>query len=545
MARAWVAAAVARTLVPIWSPAGDVAHAAAAIDAVTRRLAGDLTSAIACVIQLPVNVQCSTDADAEPSRAWRIRGEIVDAVAHDSTLELATPGVPLTAGNGTVEIIAAASGPGRPRTRLELEFHATAFEVPGSPPLLLAHPVRIPLGAHPCPRPLRELPGLPLIDRADGTQDRAESEPDLAQLWAFGVSIPWTFAPQDALAIGVRFDVPEPAGAGPSKTALAGGVFEALARFTFEWPQLALKLNTAQEPEAIDRVLALAATVTDGLRGWMPAPSDTAANGAGEAGWHYIAEWDRESCVLTLHGDSREPGSPVWPSIAGFSRQAAEPGAVSATYRPERNGGAPTLELTWGRLAARAVRLAVAEVRVLRNHAIAPAGMRLHPSLALSTHLRTTPVVLRPPLAVDHPIALPAAASLEASLAALIDALLAAPRGAHAAGDPAAVDAHIELAYRFAVAGDIRARLPVLFTTLRLSEETAAATARAIAARVREWRANAAPVDPAAQFVVAVSLFFLEPDAAPEPASRLAELTLAIDNRPEWWGDTPPAVSRS
>ncbi len=344
-----------------------------------------------------------------------------------------------------------------------LSFIVPAFRAPDGKPSG-RQALNFPLGRNAVPMPLRVYPPMPgIVDQ--GAEVPAEVT-GLAEalLWTYRFTVSTPQAAQDELMLVVRLNDPPPGKNARPRTARIvhnavtgddpprpppADLFEALARFTFEYPQIAPHLATVPDAafsggnatvarKALERTNALIEGVAQTWAEWIHPASRGAADARRRgraddapisvAAWHYTVDFSQLPNLKVTRSVENSTALPPWPDIAGFTTPTSDKPTDLYIHQPM--GDASTL----GQLAFRVPGLfsvvaqsARVTASVTRNANIVPSDMP--PGTAVNgAFIYTTPVVeakdpVVPLLALPgRPIVIGRGAN---TLSAALDALLA------------------------------------------------------------------------------------------------------------------------
>lgn len=407
--------------------------------------------------------------------------------------------------------------------------------------------------------PLRACPPLPVISDARAITAQAPASIAEALLWDYAVTVEVPRAAQDELLVSVVLNAPlaDPAVEATVAAATADTLFEALARMTFEYPQIAPHLataladgNAAAARAALERVDALIGDVTRTWPDWFERqlPSRAAeASARDHLIWSYSIDfaWLPELRATRLSGG--DGALPPWPMIAGFATPP-EDGKATGGYQPLTGSPAGPLTFAWTGLPIVSVQTAHSAASTRRNANLvppgAPDGTVVDPAFIYRTPMVAAPAV-NPSANLLSPIPIGAdAATLSEAVDALFASLLAAPTIAGLAMR----DIQIKVAASWRVLSgsedvpiDIGIPIFLVQTTLALSPDASDITIpvaifrRSVIDALVDWHAATRPEDvrTAIRFAITLSPADGEDRA---PLAHLGQLEVMVPAaQPDWW----------
>ncbi len=540
------------------------------------------------VVQVPVTVAVEGGVGAGARRPAELYGDVAageGSGAHQFTISPAA--LPLAAGNGYLTFLASALHPAAQASLdLELDYDVAFLDhrfetgeseygyVPSSwlrfalpqGPGGAAPVLEVPMGKVSVPVPLRAFPPTPSLvgQRFEGTHEDA-AEIGSALEWTYLLEVGAPAAAQDTLHLEIEFNEPPAADARTMARVAAGEtrpppahLFEALARFVAEYPEIEPKLELIEKAAFEDgdagearQWLADVLELVDGAaKTWAHWSASagafaSAAAAAGDAAgpprhaWRYavrVPDEARPGAVVVTR--SADPGTTApWPSLDGSG--PATKSADRATYALERTA-TDTLELAWAGLDVLARQSAGAAAHVERN---ADFGGRA----ATEPFVYVTPTVkfssaLVPLLEIQQPITREPGTSLEDALEQLYADVLA--RAASGAGNGIFEQ---NVGYEYALgAGEstLVGHLPVFLTDARLSTARTPPThferpddfAERLAGELAKWHARFRPADDRADVASTLTIFATISDRR-LPLARFERIRIPVPaGEPAWWG---------
>ena len=505
-----LAAAIAETIAPAWRAPGDAFNASAAVDGVRRMLEQDLTlaSRAASIAQISATVESRIASGRQPEPEWRLNGAISGAGAH----AMSTGGVPLTAGEPTIELMLVPADPAAAMSiDLDPVFNPLRLEETGAAPLQLPVPPSLPLGSVTMPVPLRTPPEPLHVREAEGAQDDDSGASGLQPRWRCSLTIDVPVAAQDAVGVAVAFNGSAAMPARGPATDLApaqAALFDAIARFI-----------VAHTGGARD-VVARARAVVDAWQRWTPDAVPTPAP-IEEGALTYALSLDADGAAVLVEATGASAGPEVWPTVIGYSMEPPDPGVRRARFVPTGAAPSGSVTLAFGSLDSKQIRRARAHFWIDRNREVAPTGYQLDPRFIRRGPIATVDAV-PPTLRNRAPIVLPAASSLIVSLQDLVAAI----------GSPAA--AEMTIAYSFSIAPGLKTRIPVLMVSRETGTSTRAAAE--IGHTLAAWREQASPPETDGAFEFEIKTWADdETNGGAAPQFWFTDVSLEVSGAPGWW----------
>jgi len=456
------------------------------------------------IVQLPVNV---TVKGTTPKHAPRLYGKI-------SAKEATNPsggnneGKEFTFSNGSLaadnesEQFAFTIAAKRPEKDAFLQFQELCFDIAfieykfeddetsfGFTPsswLTIVLPnddaTQIDLGPIHAPIPLRSYPPAPTLFAQK--QLKPASPPKTLQdslNWDYYIQVSSPVAEQDELNLSLRFNTPIKQ-QGKTVAAVNGArkapkdLFEGLARFIYEYPQLAPNLGTVVQaaagkgdPVTARALIAQIADLAEGISGawgdWNnPGISSVINHRALESDemlWTYsinkVVISENEIQLIVKRGED----VPVWPQIKGYSDVGVnKDGAM--VYSGSGSDG--TLELTFPGLFILTHQSVNVEAKVVRNADLALPGQMTNPAFVYTTETVRFPMPLIPLNNNAQPIPYGNGNdSLDTKLNNLFNLFFTDPKNNNAKVGEIKFSLNVET--KFTLANDsVRVRTPVLFS---------------------------------------------------------------------------------
>lgn len=420
-----------------------------------------------------------------------------------------------------------------------------------------------PMGDVRMPIPLRSYPPLPKLLAAGATQDTPGADIkaiDEALSWTYTLTVELPAASQDTLNLMVTFNEP-PQGHSASRPRMMlaeaakrpppADLFEALARYAFEYPQLAPDIKaladggTPRSNEALKDFSELVSGVAAAWPGWVPPATNflpVADDDTTHEQWDYAIDHTSDG-TLTASA-SRSRGSVVWPDIEGYDAPQVETSGNRATYKLKVPGPAPArLELSWGRLYVLDYQSARTSAFIERNRNLGGAGETTNEQFVYRTETVALPAPVVPLIIAPNTLSLASGSSLEATVTAMYRALHASPGGTITSGD-SQNELKLEgpISYSFRLLDNLDSSV-LSFLPLFLLQEDIAPGADADAAlraaqNMNDWRKETDPKidNSAVSFRLTIFATKIVQGEEQLPLVQFADLSITVpDNNPGWW----------
>jgi hypothetical protein len=427
------------------------------------------------------------------------------------------------------------------------------------------------LGAPRIPIPLRSYPPLPKLARATATQDTPPdkiSRIDQALSWTYALSVEHLKAEQDTLILTLTFN--EPPDAAPKVLAMApsaggsgrsGDLFDALARYSFEYPHLAPDIATLAaggSPDAEAALKAFRDIATDVSAAWgawtppgPPATADemAAREGAGTETWTFAMDETTDGTLsFSATWKPATRARPPWPRIAGYAHPPQETTGKSGEPRAvyTLSGARPQqIRMSWAGLFVLDYQSARASACIERNGNLGDeVGEATNPAFVYRTETVRMPTPSVPLIGVPGTLALPDASDLQGAITAMLDAMRTAPSGAlHVSSHPAELwlEGPISYAFRLLANGgsDVRSTLPLFLMETAIEADEPSSTAASVAeANIADWRKAMTPkIDHSAMsFRLTIFATRIVRGAEKLPLVQFQDLSVAVPDDPSgWW----------
>jgi hypothetical protein len=550
-----------------------------ALDTLRRMLLDSLSgyNSLSVLAQLPVTVRLheTIEPGGDRSSPSHITGWI-DSGGATAWSSAGAVRLPLRQGGAWLNVPVAASDPAATRAiDLSPSYEMASVEraIQPSPPLTFVRPrdsetppdgntLTVPVGRMRVPIPLRAFPSVPVLREASAMPDTpAEPISSVGQalVWRYAMVMPRPQAAQDTLVVEVVFNEPLANGAlareaVPASEARPGpaDLFDALARYTFEYPQLLPSLATngggdASPGGTLARYVDLVAGVAGTWAAWEPPQSSDrspASDGAPRT-WTYAIDQDDESRTLRVTAlgpgasSTGANGTPPWPDIQGYALQSQGSGD-RAIYALSAAAAPADLAISWGRLFVLDYQSARGQAWIERNRNLAPPGQLTNPRFVCRSSVGSFPAKA-PLIDASSPVPAASRASLDAALHQLLLDLRTAPAGSPSGAGGGALRIACALSYSFTLpspgGSDMRASLPVSLVRTTIDPGQEGVLAADIARGVSQWKSLTNPSLDGGRLTLDLTLFAtsIVPDGRDLPLARLSEVVIVAPTDPAWW----------
>ncbi|WP_066720608.1 hypothetical protein [Sphingomonas pituitosa] len=429
-----LAGVIASTLAPVLLVPGQTPSDAGAIERFRQALLNNLSSAYAlsAIVDVPTEIALAgvDEPSAPPNLYGHPAGPGLQGASGGQPFSLSPASIVLKTGTSNlVYLVSSRQADARAWLDTPLTYEAAflehdfdpagklfgyepsswlSFIVPDFLPQRPAatRPLSIPLGRNAIPLPLRVFPPMPAISAQGAVLPAAPATLADALTWSYRCTVATPQAAQDSLLLSLMLNDSPAAPAARAAARLAEAVagddpprpdpadlFEALARFSFEYPQIEPYLAAVPAAafsggdakvarKALERLDTLIAGAVLRWASWInPALVPPTARGSygdplppvDRATWAYTVDFSQWPNLVV----ARMPigiALPPWPQIAGFTTPTGS--GRTATYLPQGKPaqGAP-LTFTFADLPTTAAQSAHVKASVTRNANLVPPGM--------------------------------------------------------------------------------------------------------------------------------------------------------------------------
>lgn len=449
-------------------------------------------------------------------------------------------------------------------------------------------PLSPPMGRNQIPIPLRAYPNVPALPSQAAVTSENPSTLEAALQWTYDLTIAEQPSPQDSLIFRLIFNesakskpvaqlaaermtLAAAPGADPPRSDPAN-LFEALARFTFEFPQIAPDLakvpaaafrgqDVKAAQTALERFGYLVQGVDQTWAAWKNTLQDSrarrvarlAAPGAGplvEDNWVYTVEFkDLPRLVVTRAIDNSKE-LPLWPQLEGFRTPTnSEPeGIYEPIGNPASSSGLHVSVPGLFMVTRESVR---ASAYVERNSNLVPdnaaAGTKVNPAFVYRTPVVELTDSVIPLQDVASPIVMPAAPNLTQAITDLFLPFITPQDGTQDQVEELRFELGIFYRYRIAQGDEagqsLYTRIPVFLVQedasvgpkLRPDTRPLAEIKKEMADSLAVWYKTFQPGSEDASLDLECTLFDLisEPRL---PFARFRSIVIPVpENNPAWW----------
>ncbi|MCF2870409.1 hypothetical protein L0664_04960 [Octadecabacter sp. G9-8] len=431
-----------------------------------------------------------------------------------------------------------------------------------------------PMGAPRIPIPLRSYPPLPKLIGATATQDVKPDEiKTIAQAltWTYGLTVQRQVAQQDTMDLTITFNeiaVDDDAddnllGAGQGRP---GDLFDALARYTYEYPLLADDINALTQDgspkslEALKNFRDIAADVAAAWPTWVP-PKPVSRDGQGDDQkgddthevWNYRIDQNTDGSLefrtsLSV-GIARSMTQAPLPVIEDYQYppiQKSIEGEPYWLYTLKSGAEAPVqIAMTWSNLYVLSYQSAHASAFIERNSNLGTdVGEKTNPAFVYRTETVSMPTAIVPLIKVTSSLPEATGASLQGAVQSMMDAMRVAPASAVGAKDPAELRVEGPISYSFRLmangGSEVTSYLPLylLQANVPSTDTDASEAARRAAANMNKWLTATKPkIDHSAvSFRLAVFATKIVEGMEKLPLIQFQDISVAVPQDDlDWW----------
>ncbi|MCG7561328.1 hypothetical protein [Pseudoalteromonas sp. McH1-42] len=431
-----------------------------------------------------------------------------------------------------------------------------------------------PIGDVRIPIPLRTYPPLPVLRKVSAVQHKTINTIGDALSWNLSVSMARPVASQDTLNLMLHFNLPlndlsEKPLLMSSQSAVASrpapeDLFEALARFEFEYPQLAANINaigredSEQNRDAVTQFSELVTGVANTWPSWhAPEQPNSEATKLAEQddtqSWHYaIDQLEGGDLLLAFIGEQSQE-IPPWPQITGYRQMPHEADNRSMTYIAEQDELPVDLELNWTNFYILDFQSVRPSAYTERNRNLAPSPETTNPAFVYHTQTVYWPNPVVPLINVGQNVELPNADSLQAGVEQLLQQLKTPPPGSITNGSRPALRYESAINYRYQVmahqadpsvtpglsseASTFNTDLPVFLFEQVVSNDKVADAAEVVTQNLANWQAASGAQAPNSMIVFTPTIFATTIVSTKErlPLVQLNAVALPVGKTPNWW----------
>ncbi|MBY5935088.1 hypothetical protein KUV51_18935 [Tateyamaria omphalii] len=420
-----------------------------------------------------------------------------------------------------------------------------------------------PIGETRIPIPLRSYPPLPKLLSTRAEAKSTISTIEDALVWNYEVQVERSAADQDTLNLSLTFNQQQPdkdIGSIPKSALLAGDdgreppkdLFDALARFVFEYPQLRPKIEQLPADGGADAVNALkdfSAIIAGVAATWStwqpPEPQrgglDAVEPDADKEVWHYEIQNVENSMDLQVKGTwSRASDMPPWPTITGYTFKSAS-GDV-AVYSPDNGQSERNLTLRWNDLYVLDYQNVLPSGFTERNRNLAVPPQQTNPDFVYRTETVAWPTPIVPLIGAPDQIELAPTSKLADAIEALFVSLTTPPKESVQNGTNPPLETESSIAYRYEVMANkgnsAHSILPVFLVAGKIDPGDEKTLAAQIASNLSNWQSTtgAQSPDSSLKFLLTVFATTIVKDNDRLPLVQFQELVIPVPKDSSgWW----------
>jgi hypothetical protein len=414
-----------------------------------------------------------------------------------------------------------------------------------------------PIGSTRIPIPLRSYPPLPKLFATSATQNANIGEISKALTWKCSVTVERSSADQDSLTLSLSFNETETLVTASKAAAslLAAGrpapndLYDALARFVFEYPQLKPLIDQVVDgsPNSITAVKEFSELIAGAALTWPKwQPPQAPKGGLLQAGsdsnlevWNFDIQNVENGVNLMVKVTSSRGQSPLpWPDIEGYTKISETDD--TAVYQPTNGVSLATLAMSWDHLYILDYQNVRPSAYTERNRNLAVPPQQTNPAFVYRTETVTWPTPVVPLVSVGQLINLPSGTSLKAAVANMLTQLSTAPQGSRTNGTGKRLDIETSIDYRYQVFShkddSVFSLLPVFLLKTEVVPGAVEPTAAEIAVNLSAWHNNtqAESKEASLRFVLTIFSRTNVDNQNPLPLVQFPELVIPVGDD-GWW----------
>jgi len=419
-----------------------------------------------------------------------------------------------------------------------------------------------PIGETRIPIPLRSYPPLPKLLSTKAKAKTAVSTIQDALVWGYELQVERSAADQDTLNLSLTFNQLQPeTSAAPAMRMAAfaddgrdppADLFDALARFVYEYPQLAPQIEQLPEDGGADSVKALKefSAIIAGVAGtwssWQPpvppmgglntvrADDDTEV-------WHFAIQDVEQSTDLQVKASwSRGTDTPPWPTISGYTFKSSS--GNTAVYTSNSGNSERSLTLSWDNFYVLDYQNVLPSAFTERNRNLAVPPQETNPDFVYRTETVAWPTPVVPLISAPDQIGVPSAATLAEAIEAMLTQLTTPPPDSVQNGTNPPLETESSIAYRYEVMANkgnsAYSVLPVFLVSDTVDPGNEAALAAQIAQNLADWQqaTGAQSADSSLKFLLTVFATTIVTDNDRLPLVQFQELVIPVpEDSSGWW----------
>ncbi|WP_299205035.1 hypothetical protein [uncultured Tateyamaria sp.] len=434
---------------------------------------------------------------------------------------------------------------------------------PGDLPQEQDNTLTQPIGETRIPIPLRSYPPLPKLLSTKAQAKTTVSTIQDALVWSYELQVERSAADQDTLNLSLTFNQLQ-TNMGPTSVSTGAllatddgrdppkDLFDALARFVFEYPQLEPKIEQlpadggAESVNALKDFSAIIAGVAATWSSWQPpepprggldrvtADDDTEV-------WHFNIQNVENSTDLQVKGTwSRSSGTPPWPTITGYTFKSAS--GDTAIYSPDNGKSERVLTLTWENLYVLDYQNVLPSAFTERNRNLAVPPQQTNPDFVYRTETVAWPTPIVPLIGAPDQIDLESKATLAEAVEAMLIDLTTPPKDSVQNGTNPPLETESSISYRYEVMANkgnsAYSVLPVFLVAGKVDPGDERTLAAQIASNLANWQAttSAQSPDSSLKFLLTVFATTIVTDNDRLPLVQFQELVIPVPKDSSgWW----------
>jgi hypothetical protein len=415
-----------------------------------------------------------------------------------------------------------------------------------------------PIGSTRIPIPLRSYPPLPKLFSTSAIQNENIDAISKALTWTCAVTVERSSADQDSLTLSLAFNETETleTASEPAAMLLAAGrpapqnLYDALARFVFEYPQLKPLIDqvVTGSPSSIQAVKDFSEIIAGAALTWPKwhppqAPKGgllRASSSSNLEVWNFEIQNVETSVNLEVKVSSSRGQAPLpWPAIKGYTKIKEEDD--KATYQPDLGVSLTTLELSWDNLYILDYQNVRPSAYTERNANLAEPPQQTNPAFVYRTETVTWPTPVVPLVSVGDLINLLSGSSLKTAVVDMLTQLSTAPQGSRTNGTGRLLEIETSIDYRYQVFfhkdNSVFSLLPVFLLKTGVVPGAVDPTAAKIASNLSDWHNNthAESKEASLRFVLTIFSTTTVATQNPLPLVQFPGLVIPVPKDTGWW----------
>ncbi|GGX64097.1 hypothetical protein GCM10007385_36640 [Tateyamaria omphalii] len=434
---------------------------------------------------------------------------------------------------------------------------------PGDLPQAQENTLTQPIGETRIPIPLRSYPPLPKLLSTKAQAKTTVSTIQDALVWDYELQVERSAADQDTLNLSLTFNqlqtttVP---GSAPDAALLAANdgrdppndLFDALARFVYEYPQLQPKIEQlpadggAESVNALKDFSSIIAGVAATWSSWHPPEPHLGGLNLVEPDddtevWHFeIQNVESNTDLQVKAAWSRASGTPPWPTIMGYTFKSAS--ADVAIYSPDGGKSERSLTLQWNDLYVLDYQNVLPSAFTERNRNLAVPPQQTNPDFVYRTETVAWPTPIVPLNSAPDQIDLDPKSTLAEAIEALFVSLTTPPADSVQNGTNPPLETESSIAYRYEVMANNGSSaysiLPVFLVAGKVDPGDEKSLAGQIASNLSNWQSTtgAQSPDSSLKFLLTVFATTIVADNDRLPLVQFQELVIPVPkDSADWW----------